>query len=338
MDGPGDPGQQMGGEPFTDEDIIKISGLENVERVERVTTISGKSNIVYTENNYELSSLGTINDTIKADDVEKGLLPSINEVLLTKSFAQSITSEETYESIVGASIKLFVNEMGEDNQPVTIEKELVVSGIYEQEDRGPLGGAMAYVSYTTLEETYTQYNIQLQPVQLNAYAAAQEYVEEIKAKVEDAGFVSSPIATIMEQVTTYLNIATYLLAGIAGISLLVSGIMILVVLYISVVERTREIGILRAIGARKKDIRRIFFSESALLGLFSGMIAVAAAIVISSVLNNFLSNSFGAELIQLTPEYMLFGIGVSTLISVIAGLLPSSKAAKLDPMESLRYE
>ena len=336
--GPGDPGQQMGGEPFTDEDIIKISGLENVERVERVTTISGKSNIVYTENNYELSSLGTINDTIKADDVEKGLLPSINEVLLTKSFAQSITSEETYESIVGASIKLFVNEMGEDNQPVTIEKELVVSGIYEQEDRGPLGGAMAYVSYTTLEETYTQYNIQLQPVQLNAYAAAQEYVEEIKAKVEDAGFVSSPIATIMEQVTTYLNMATYLLAGIAGISLLVSGIMILVVLYISVVERTREIGILRAIGARKKDIRRIFFSESALLGLFSGMIAVAAAIVISSVLNNFLSNSFGAELIQLTPEYMLFGIGVSTLISVIAGLLPSSKAAKLDPMESLRYE
>ena len=119
-----------------------------------------------------------------------------------------------------------------------------------------------------------------------------------------------------------------LAAVIAGI-LACIWIMILVVLYISVVERTREIGILRAIGARKKDIRRIFFSESALLGIFSGVIAVAVAIVISSVVNNLLSDSFGAELIQLTPEYMLFGIGV-TLISVIAGLLPSSKAAKLE--------
>ena len=100
----------------------KSADWKMLKRVERVTTISGKSNIVYTENNYELSSLGTINDTIKVDDVEKGTLPSINGVLLTKSFAQSITSEETYASLVGESIKLFVNEMGEDNQPVTIEK------------------------------------------------------------------------------------------------------------------------------------------------------------------------------------------------------------------------
>jgi putative ABC transport system permease protein len=336
QDGP--PNRQMGGEPFTDEDIAKISELVNVKKIEKVTTVRGKTNVVYSEKNYELSALGTVTDTISEDNIEKGTLPSKNEVLLTTSFAKSLSSEETYDSIVGESISLFVNEMDKDNQPVTVERELVVSGIYEQDDMGPMGGAGAYVSFTTLEDAYNKQNITLQPTQLNAYAANQDDIEGIKANVEEAGFLSSPIASMMEQVTTYLNMATLLLSGIAGISLLVSGIMILVVLYISVVERTREIGILRAIGARKKDIRRIFFSESALMGLLSGVIAVAGALVISIVLNNILINSFGAELIQLTPEYMLFGIGISTLISVIAGLLPSSKAAKLDPMESLRYE
>ncbi|MEW9502487.1 ABC transporter ATP-binding protein/permease [Jeotgalibacillus marinus] len=334
----GPPNQQMGGEPFSEEDITKISGLENVERVEKATTITGKTNVVYRDKNYELSALGTVTDTINEDNIEKGTLPSENEVLLTTSYAQSLSSNEAYESLVGETIKLFVNEMGENNQPLTVERELVVSGIYVQENMGPMEGAGVYVSYSTLEDAYSEQNLTLQPTQLNAYAANQGDVEGIKMDVEEAGFASSPIASMMEQVTTYLDMATLLLSGIAGISLLVSGIMILVVLYISVVERTREIGILRAIGARKKDIRRIFFSESALMGLMSGVIAVAGAFIISIILNNFLSNSFGAELIQLTPEYMLFGIGVSTLISVIAGILPSSKAAKLDPMESLRYE
>lgn len=332
------PNPQTGSESFSDEDIAKVSNLENVERVEKVTTIRGKTNVVYNEENYELASMGTITDTINEDNIEKGTLPSKNEVLLTTSFAQSLSSEETYESLVGESVTLFINEMGENNQPVIVERELVISGIYAQEDMGPVEGAGAYVSYTTLEDAYSEQKLLLQPVQLNAYAKKQEDVEKIKADVEKAGFVSSPIASMMEQVTTYVNMASWLLAGIAAISLLVSGIMILVVLYISVVERTREIGILRAIGARKKDIRRIFFSESALMGLLSGGIAVAGAQLISILLNNLTSKSFGTELIQPTNEYMLFGIGASILISVIAGLLPSSKAAKLDPMESLRYE
>ncbi|AJS58212.1 ABC transporter ATP-binding protein/permease [Paenibacillus sp. IHBB 10380] len=334
----GPPMPELASEPFTEQDISMISGIKNVDRIEKVTTITGKSKVVFNGKNKELSALGTVTDSIKADNVEAGTLPNENQVLLTASFAKSLSSEETYKSLVGKTVNLYINEMDERNQPVTIETQWVVSGIYDQEDMGPMSGAGVYVSYSTLENAYSQQNLVLQPKQINAYATSQDDVEGIKEAVDKSGFKSSPIASIMEQVTTYVKMASWLLSGIAGISLLVSGIMILVVLNISVVERTREIGILRAIGARKKDIRRIFFSESALLGLLSGTIAVAVAWVISLVLNNILFNTFGVELIQLTPVYMLFGIGVSTLISVVAGVIPSSKAAKLDPMESLRYE
>ncbi len=339
-------GQQAGGPPdrqrvelpFTEKDIHKISSIDKVDHIEKVTTIKGKSNVVYHGSNKDLQNLGTVTDSIKVKDIEKGTLPADNEVLLTTSFAKSLSSDKTYKSLVGETISLFINQMDEQNQPVTVKTDLVVSGVYDQGNTGPMNGANAYVSYSTLENAYSNQKLTLLPTQINAYASNQDQVESIKKAVDKAGFTSSPTASIMKRVTTYVDMATYLLSGIAGISLLVSGIMILVVLYISVVERTREIGILRAIGARKKDIRRIFFSESALLGLLSGVIAVAAAWGISLGLNNLLVNTFGTELVQLTPGYMLFGIGVSTLISVIAGLLPSSKAAKLDPMESLRYE
>jgi ABC-type antimicrobial peptide transport system permease subunit len=185
---------------------------------------------------------------------------------------------------------------------------------------------------------YTDKGITIGPIQVNAFATDMKYVNDINKAAVDAGFSGSQTASIMERITTYVDMATIVLSGIAGISLIVSGIMILVVLYISVVERTKEIGILRAIGARKKDIKRIFFSESALLGIFSGVFAIIFAAIISFGLNILLENAFGVKLINLSGSYIVFGLVVSTGISIIAGLMPSSKAAKLDPMESLRYE
>ncbi|BCG56992.1 ABC transporter ATP-binding protein/permease [Paenibacillus sp. URB8-2] len=334
----GPPAERLVGDLFTEEDVAKISGIKDVKSVEKATTIREKSNMVYGSKNYGLPALQTVTDSVTESNIEAGTLPSGNEVMLSTGFAQRLTNEQAYGSFIGKSVKLFVNEMSSSNQPVIVEKELTVSGIYKQADRGPVGGADAYVAYSTLEEAYNQQNISLNPLQINAYAADVNDVEHIKSDIESAGFVTSPTTKLMKQLTTYINLASWLLAAIAGISLLVSGIMILIVLYVSVVERTREIGILRAIGARKKDIQRIFFSESALIGLLSGGIAVVGSVLISFVLNMILNRAFGVELIQLTPQYMLFGIGISTLISVVAGLLPSSKAAKLDPMESLRYE
>ncbi|WP_427182133.1 ATP-binding cassette domain-containing protein [Paenibacillus sp. TC-CSREp1] len=326
------------GESFTKDDIEKIRHFPNVDHIETITSITGKSTMVYDEQSMALSQLTTLTDSFDSALIEKGAMPADNQILLPKTAADQLSGNQA-ESMIGKTITLYINEMDANHKPVTLEKKLTVSGLYEAEEpRSPMQQTPGYIPAQTLESLYSGHDITIGPIQVNAYATDMKYVNDINKAAADAGFTGSQKAKIMENITTYVSMATIVLAGIAGISLIVSGIMILVVLYISVVERTKEIGILRAIGARKKDIRRIFFSESALLGAFSGIIAVIAALGLSYVLNILLEQAFGAELIHLSGNYMLFGFAVSTGISVIAGLMPSSKAAKLDPMESLRYE
>lgn len=324
--------------PFEQADIDKIKAIDHVGSVDRVASLMRQSSVVYDGKRTEISQLATLTKDTDKSILVAGEFPDANEIILTADQAKAISSEKTFKKLVGNKLMFYVNDIDEQNKPIILERELTVSGIADIENANVANANIAYVPYKTLEVMYDGSGKALKPMQLNVYANDQNHLEGIKASIEKAGYSSANLEKLLKQVTNYLDMATFVLAGIAGISLIVSGIMILVVLYISVVERTREIGILRAIGARKKDIKRIFFSESALLGLLSGFIGVVGALVIGMVLNKVLEGSFGAELINLSLGNILSGIATSTIISIVAGLLPSSKAAKLDPIESLRYE
>ena len=144
--------------------------------------------------------------------------------------------------------------------------------------------------------------------------------------------------TMTDMFTQMLDVITYVLAAIAGVSLVVSAIMILVVLNISVVERTKEIGVLKALGARRKDVRRIFVSEAFLIGLGSGLLGVVIAEILGFAINSVTKPAYGVNVVTLEPQFLISGIIISIVISMLAGLLPANRASKLDPVESLRKE
>lgn len=147
------------------------------------------------------------------------------------------------------------------------------------------------------------------------------------------------IGMLMSSITNILNIVTYVLVAFVAISLVVSSIMIGIITYISVLERTKEIGILRSIGASKKDISSVFNAETVTIGLGAGIIGILATLVLEIPVNFLLQKytQTGAAA-QLPFVAAIILVAISVFLTFIAGLIPSSLAAKKDPVEALRTE
>ncbi len=147
------------------------------------------------------------------------------------------------------------------------------------------------------------------------------------------------VGVLMGLMQTILDAITYVLIAFTGISLVVSTVMIGVITYVSVVERTKEIGILRSIGARKKDIKHMFNAETFIIGFCAGLIGIIVAYLLELLINAILTPLTGiAGLASLTWYAALIMVVISVVLTLISGLLPASAAAKRDPVIALRTE
>ena len=142
------------------------------------------------------------------------------------------------------------------------------------------------------------------------------------------------MSDIMDIMGTVMNTLSLMLGGIAGISLLVGGIGIMNIMLVSVTERTREIGIRKAIGAQRSDITIQFMIESIFISLMGGIIGMVLSIIILSVLDVFVTE----VTFVIFPSVALLALSFSIAVGLIFGIYPANKAAKLKPINALRYE
>ncbi len=147
------------------------------------------------------------------------------------------------------------------------------------------------------------------------------------------------VGVIIDMVNTMIQMVTIALVAFTALSLLVSTVMVGIITYVSVVERTKEIGILRSVGARKKDIKLLFIAETFMIGLAAGLAGIIITYLISLVINLIVSAVFAIGTIAALPVWQaLIMVAVSVALTLISGLIPAAAAAKKDPVVALRTE
>ena len=167
------------------------------------------------------------------------------------------------------------------------------------------------------------------------------YNAEAKAAKQTGKVIvySDLVGMLMSSITNIINIVTALLVAFVSISLVVSSIMIGIITFISVLERRKEIGILRSIGASKADIRRVFNAETLIVGALAGLLGVGVSVLVTIPANIYVADRFGVQDIATLPVSAgVILVVISMGLTFLAGLLPASKAAREDPVEALRGE
>lgn len=184
-------------------------------------------------------------------------------------------------------------------------------------------------------------SINIYPKDFDSKEAIENIIKEFNetASEEDKISYTDMVGTLLSGVTSIVNVISYILIAFVAISLIVSSIMIAIITYISVLERTKEIGILRAIGASKKDVSRVFNAETIIEGFIAGFLGVGISLLLCIPINAIVYSLFTVNNIASLPLVgAIILIVISVLLTVVAGIIPARMASKKDPVEALRNE
>ncbi len=279
------------------------------------------------------------------DDLEKHVIDKINKAEIVKEQKQNpevnvITGLEFSDEEF--SMENLSNEQKMYLQSLSPEELADIISKYREQAESTYESVLSELGSVDLEK----------PTAINIYAKDFEAKEQIKQIIEnyneeqrnsgnEANVITYTdlVGLLMSSITQIIDIISYVLIAFVSISLVVSSIMIGIITYISVLERTKEIGILRAIGASKKDISRVFNAETLIIGLVAGLLGIGITLLLNIPINLIIQAIAGVSGISSLPWVGgTILVVISVVLTMIAGLIPASIASKKDPVESLRVE
>ena len=214
--------------------------------------------------------------------------------------------------------------------------------MYKEQEKATYESVLRELGSINLEEPMS---IHIYPKDFESKDMIKDIINTYNDKQEKAGHeenvinYSDMVGLLMSGITGIIDIISYVLISFVSISLVVSSIMIGIITYISVLERTKEIGILRAVGASKKDVSRVFNAETLIVGLGAGLLGVLITVLLNIPINliiKSLTDVSGISKLPLGGAIVL--VVISTVLTMIAGLIPAKVASKKDPVEALRTD
>ena len=284
-----------------------------------------------------------------------GYTKQLKEYVVEKSNDAQIVKEqkENKDVNVFSGLKFPTDEDTSTMENLTAEQRMAMSKLSSEEI------AQMMETYSANKDSSYEKNLQklgavdidtptsisIYPKDFEAKDKISDAIEEYNQKQRDDGKEENTISytdivgTMMKSVSQIINTISYVLIAFVAISLIVSSIMIGIITYISVLERTKEIGILRAIGASKKDISRVFNAETLIIGLISGLIGIGITVLLTLPINSMIYAVTGVKVVTAVPfKAGVVLVLISMFLTIIAGLIPAKIASKKDPVIALRTE
>ena len=324
---------------LTDHDIDALRGVKGIMYV--TGQISGREGISYSGENATLSITGVdpqVWQYMNSLEVESGRL---------------LEPADNYIAVIGSGVAdgIYRKDIG-INQIVTINgKSVRVVGILKEqggsEDRRiymPINAAVNVIA-DAKKDVYDSIQVKAQSVDVvDTVSTAIEKKLMISRhinKEDDRDFSITALKSRAESVTSMVSSMSIFLGAIAAVSLIVGAVGIANTMFTSVLEKTKEIGTMKAIGAKNRDILMIFLFNSAMVGFVGGLFGVILGALLSSIfpmIGVTMMRSGDGTSLSLSPNLMVFGLALAVLIGVISGVVPAYRASKLKPVDALRYE
>jgi putative ABC transport system permease protein len=320
---------------FTDRDVNLIVNTPGVAAVNPVITLSGA-----------VVTSGGENLTLSVNAIVPQYFTNWYSGYMDKG--RFLQSSDTYSVVLGSNVSngtfdrnVYTGSYINITNPYTGgSQNYQVVGVLKEINASIIGGNPNTAIYMTEQgfaavsgqTSYTTINVKADSVQ-NVDTTAQNVQNSLARLHRNEAYSVITQKMFMNLITMVFNMITYVLAGIGGISLVVGGIGIMNVMTLTVRERTKEIGLMKAIGATTLDVRMVFIAESAILGLFSGIAGVVIAGILAAIIGNIAGLSMPMSLTNIA-----LGVGFGLFITTIFGVYPANQAALMDPIEALRAE
>lgn len=326
------------------------SAVANIKKLEHVKLVSPQA-IMPTKGTFEGTTTSLLLTGINSDAYEfeevNVTAGNTDGAVINKAGAKSYNIRE-YKSLVGKGLVLELLPLGSDDAASSMVAQLLASteknSKLEIDITGASDDELIAAVYAPLDKVMKAAGLK-EYTSIKVQAEDRKFVKDIRTQIEDMGFATTSVVDMIDQVDKVFTIVQVALGTIGAIALIVALIGIINTMTLALLERTHEIGILKAVGASNGDIRRIFLYESALFGLVGGILGVGSAWLVGQGINSLLDymvrTAGSKDLIHIfiTPRsFAIEIVFISIFVAMLAGWYPSRRAARLSAMEALRYE